>query len=718
MIRIEEILEAVAEYRPEADFDLLRRAYVYSAKVHKGQRRKSGEPYLAHPLEVMNVLARLRLDVSSLAAGLLHDTVEDSALASIEEIRDLFGAEIAELVDAVTKISRMTFSSQAEKQAENFKKIILATAKDIRVILIKLADRLHNMRTLDSLTAAQQKRIAMETIEIYAPLAHRMGINWVKSELEDLCFRTLQPEAHDRIEQSLRKDRREREKYIEEVIAILENLLRENGIAGRVLGRVKNHYGIYKKMQAQSLEFEQVHDLTAFRVVVGEVHACYEMLGIVHSLWTPVPGRFKDYVALPKENMYQSLHTTVVGPGGQRIEIQIRTEEMHKMAEEGIAAHWAYKEGRRAADGTDAKFAWLRQLLEWRAEMDDPEEFLDSVKFDLFPNEVYVFTPKGDVIALPKGSTPIDFAYRIHSEVGSHCVGARANGVMVPLKYELQHGEHIEILTSKTQTPSRDWLKIAKTGAAKAKIRAFIRKEEATRSAQLGRSILDKELRKFKLTVPRLEKDGRLRELAEKVGVGSTEDALYQAIGFGKVLPANLIAHLVPEAPEPPPAEKPPTPSLLQRVFRARRSQGSGILIKGVDDVMVRMGKCCAPVPGEPIVGFITRGRGVTIHQKHCPEVQFLEVERKIDVAWDEAATDVRGTATIQIYSTDTQGLLADVTKAIAAAGGDVKRMNVETTEDRHANHVVDLEVKNIGQLQAILRAIEKIKGVLRVERL
>lgn len=714
MIRIEEILDSIQEYRPDTDLDFLRRVYIFAAKSHRGQFRKSGVAYLSHPLHVMDILAHLQMDSATLATGLLHDTVEDVQEATLEEIAELFGDEIASLVDGVTKISKMKFSSQAEKQAENFKKILLATAKDIRVIIVKLADRLHNMRTLQFVSPEQQKRIAQETIDIYAPLANRMGINWLKAELEDLCFKHLQPQEFKNILSNIKQHSRARDKYVNEVIRIIEDLLTKSKISGQVLGRLKNIYSINQKMLTQELDFDQVHDLIAFRIITNAVQECYEVLGIIHSHWTPVPGRFKDYIALPKDNMYQSLHTTVVGPAGARIEIQIRTAEMHELAEEGIAAHWSYKEKREIADGDDVKFAWLRQILEWRTEMDDPQEFLDSVKFDLFPSEVYVFTPHGDVHSFPKGSTPIDFAYRIHSDVGHRCTGARANGAIVPIKYEMRSGDHIEIITSKTGVPSRDWLKIVKTSNAKAKIRSFLRKEEREKSTTLGRSILERELRKYKLSLSKLEKKGRIKEVAEKTGAGDNEDTLYAAIGYGKILPGSLKQYFLPEEQIENAEPEPERPRLLSW----GRSRNSGVLIQGVDNIMIRTAKCCNPLPGEDIVGFITRGRGVTVHSVLCPEVQYLDPERRIEVDWDTATSEMKGIAVLQIYSQDTQGLLAEVTKAIASMGGDVKRLHVETTPDKHANQTFEFEISSIKQLRSMIKSLEKIKGVLRVERL
>src|SRR5512139_1178460 len=496
MLRFNDILERLTAYNPNADIDLLKKAYVFSAKVHTGQARLSGEPYLNHPLEVAGILTQLKLDVASVATGLLHDTVEDT-LTTADEIRENFGGEIAQLVDGLTKISQISLRSSEEHQAENFRKMILAMVKDIRVILIKLADRLHNMRTLKYHTPEKQAEIAQETLDIYAPLAHRLGIDWIKSELEDLAFRYLHTDIYDEIQRKIAKKERERARYIDEVKRTLMKKLYENRIEGEVTGRLKQIYSIYLKMKEQNIDFDQVYDITAFRVVVNSIKECYDVLGIIHSLWKPIPGKFKDYIGLPKENMYQSLHTTVIGPYGERIEIQIRTHDMHRVAEEGIAAHWKYKEGKVIEEAEDKRFTWLRQLLEWQRDLKDDTEFIESVKVDLFPHEVYVFTPKGAVRQFPVGATPVDFAYGIHSDIGNHCVGARVNGRLVPLKYGFQSGDTVEIMTSPSQKPSKDWLKFVKTSRAKTKIRQWFKTEEREKSITLGKDLLEKELRKY-----------------------------------------------------------------------------------------------------------------------------------------------------------------------------------------------------------------------------
>ncbi|HEY5676741.1 MAG TPA: bifunctional (p)ppGpp synthetase/guanosine-3',5'-bis(diphosphate) 3'-pyrophosphohydrolase, partial [Myxococcales bacterium] len=646
MLRLNDILDRVAGYHPDPDLDLIKKAYVYSAKVHQGQIRKSGEPYLIHPLEVAGILADMRLDEASIVTGLLHDTIEDT-LATKDEVAELFGQEIAELVDGVTKLSQFTAgNTQEEKQAENFRKMVVAMAKDIRVLLVKLADRTHNMRTLEHMSPEKQERIARETLDIYAPLSNRLGIQWLKSELEDLSFKYLRAADYADLEQKVEARGQERDKFISEVVEVIQGKLVESGIQGEVYGRVKHLYSIWRKMQVQSLDFEQIHDVIAFRVIVANVAQVYESLGLIHSLWKPVPGRFKDYIAIPKPNMYQSLHTTVIGPRAERIEIQIRTAEMHRIAEEGVAAHWAYKEGGAAGAGPNAKdaakFGWLRQLLEWQRDLTDPKEFLETVKVDLFADEVFVFTPKGDVKNLPRDATPIDFAYSVHSQVGERTVGAKVNGKIVPLRYKLKNGDTVEILTSPTSHPSKDWLTFVKTSRAQTRIRSFIRQVEHKRSLEIGKEVAERELRRYGVSLNRITKSGGLDEAAGKLGYKRGDDLLV-AVGYGKVAPTQILQQLLPpeKLAATPPAEEPT--SRLTELFRkvARRPTG-GVRISGIDDVLVRYGKCCNPVPGDEIIGFITRGRGVTVHTRACDKVMSVDPLRRVDVAWDTKAGDVK----------------------------------------------------------------------------
>ena len=721
LLRLNDILDRISGYHPDPDLDVIKKAYVYSAKVHQGQIRKSGEPYLIHPLEVAGILAEMRLDEASVVTGLLHDTIEDT-LATKEEISELFGAEIAELVDGVTKLSQFTAgNTQEEKQAENFRKMVVAMAKDIRVLLVKLADRTHNMRTLEHMRPEQQERIARETLDIYAPLSNRLGIQWLKAELEDLSFKYLRPAEHGDLVRKVEERAQERERFIAEVVGIIREKLQGAAITGEVYGRVKHLYSIFRKMQVQNVDFEQIHDVIAFRVIVANVAHCYETLGLIHSLWKPVPGRFKDFIAIPKPNMYQSLHTTIIGPRAERIEIQIRTEEMHKIAEEGVAAHWAYKEGKNGAGGPSAKdaakFGWLRQLLEWQRDLTDPKEFLDTVKVDLFADEVFVFTPKGDVKSLPRGATPLDFAYAVHTEVGEHTVGAKVDGKIVPLRYTLKNGDTIEILTSPTSHPSKDWLTFVKTSRAQTRIRGFIRQEEHKRSLEIGREVAERELRRYGLSLSRLTRGGELDKAAANLGYKRSDDVLV-ALGYGKVPPAQLLQQLLPpeKLAEAPPAEEPT--SRLTEIFRkvARRPTG-GVRISGIDDVLVRYGKCCNPVPGDDIVGFITRGRGVTVHTRACERSLALDPLRRVDVSWDTNAGAVKRPVSIRVMTDDRPGVLAQISKTISEAGMNISQATCRTTGIGRAVNTFEMAIGDLKQLRGVMRAIEALEGVLSVER-
>jgi GTP pyrophosphokinase len=715
MLRFNDVLERLTSYQPNADIELLKKAYVFSAKVHLGQVRLSGEPYLNHPLEVAGILTQLKLDVASVATGLLHDTVEDT-LTTSKEIQENFGEEIAQLVDGLTKISRISLRSSEEHQAENFRKMILAMVKDIRVILIKLADRLHNMRTLQYHSPEKQAEIAQETIDIYAPLAHRLGIDWIKSELENLAFQYLHPELYEEIRRKIAKKERERARYIEEVKRTLMKKLYENHIEGEVTGRLKQTYSIYLKMKEQNIDFDQVYDITAFRVVVNSIKACYDVLGIIHSIWKPIPGKFKDYIGLPKENMYQSLHTTVIGPFGERIEIQIRTHEMHKIAEEGIAAHWKYKEGKVVEEAEDKRFTWLRQLLEWQRDLKDNQEFIESLKVDLFPNEVYIFTPKGQVKQFPIGSTPVDFAYSIHSDVGNHCVGAKVNGKIVPLRYELRSGDTVEILTSPNQRPSKDWLKLVKTSRAKAKIRQWFTAEEREKSITLGKDILEKELQKYGLQQTKLIKSGELVNVANEFSFQGVED-LVAAVGYGKVTANQIIGKILPQEKLEQQKEELEGGRLKHLIQKITRAPKDALLIRGIDNVMVRYAGCCNPVPGDKVVGFITRGRGVTIHTADCQNAIYDDPHRKVDVEWDSKKEYIYPVR-IRIYSEDKKGLLAEISNSISSHEANIKNARVDTTEDKTAVSTFEVEIRDLNHLNKVIRAVGKIKGVHQVERM
>jgi len=725
LLRLNDILDRVTSYHPDPDLDLIKKAYVYSAKVHQGQLRKSGEPYLIHPLEVAGLLAELKLDEASVVTGLLHDTIEDT-LATAEEITELFGPEIAQLVDGVTKLSQFSAANtQEEKQAENFRKMVVAMAKDIRVLLVKLADRTHNMRTLDSMKPESQERIARETLDIYAPLANRLGIQWIKNELEELSFKYLKPGEYAELAGKVATEAKEKEKFVAEVVQILKGKLAENGVQGDVSGRVKHIYSIWRKMRQLDIEFEQIQDVIGFRIILDTVAQCYETLGIVHTLWKPIPGRFKDYIAIPKPNLYQSLHTTVVGPAGERIEVQIRTREMHRIAEEGVAAHWKYKEKGRDGKGQelshkDAKeFGWLRQLVEWQRELADPREFLETVKVDLFSDEVFVFTPKGEVKSLPHGATPIDFAYTIHSQVGEHCVGAKVNGKLVPLRNPLKNGDTVEILTSPHSHPSKDWLTYARTSRAQARIRQFLRQAEHRRSIEIGREVAERELRRFGLTLNRLLKGGELDKAAQALGYRVADDLL-AGVGYGKVSPLQLLQQLVPAeklaAPPPAPSDSPLSP--ITELFRkmARRTT-EGVRINGIDDVLVRYGKCCNPVPGDAIVGYITRGRGVTVHTLTCEKTRGIDPERRVDVAWDVRG-DLKRPVSLRVVTNDRPGILAEISHIFSEAGMNISQASCRTTAPgERAINDFEVTVGDLKQLTSVIRSIERIDGVQTVQR-
>ncbi|MEO6025628.1 MAG: bifunctional (p)ppGpp synthetase/guanosine-3',5'-bis(diphosphate) 3'-pyrophosphohydrolase [Candidatus Binatia bacterium] len=708
------LLDKVREYNPAADVGTVQRAYEFSAEMHRGQKRKSGEPYLVHPLEVAGLIADLRLDVPSIATGLLHDTVEDT-LTTLGQVESLFGSEIASLVDGVTKIGQINFKSRAESQAENFRKMIIAMARDIRVILIKLADRTHNMRTLSHLPAERQTDIAQETLDIYAPLAHRLGIYWIKSELEDNALRYMHPEIYYQLKRNVAKKKTEREGYIEHVRDVLTKKLEAAGLEAAVTGRPKHFYSIYQKMQSQHLLYDQIYDLVAFRLLVDSLRECYEALGIVHQNWKPVPGRFRDYIAMPKANMYQSLHTTVIGPFGERMEVQIRTHEMHRVAEAGIAAHWRYK-GQNHTDSPQEieRFAWLRQLLHWQQHLEDPQEFMRSVKEDLFDEEVFAFTPKGDLFNFPAGATIIDFAYRVHSQVGEHCAGARVNGKLVPLKYQLQSGDTIEIVTTTRQTPSKDWLKFATTTRAKERIRNWIKIQQRKRSLEIGTELLDRDLRRYRRELSKLRKSGDVERVAKELGF-KDEENLIAAIGYGRLPTQHVLAKLVPA--DTPEDQKARSEGALQKLFRlvGRQTKG-GVQVSGLDDVMVRFGRCCNPLPGEPITGFITRGRGVTVHAIDCLRVMESDPQRRVEVAWDPTDGHFRPVE-IEVTGVDAPGLLAAMSKAISSSSVNISRAEVRTGIDKKAVNMFEVMVDSVDALNRVMRALGKVKGVMKVQR-
>ena len=714
MTQLQTLIEEIPKYQPGADLEVLERAYRFSERSHRGQQRASGEPYLSHPLEVATLLVDFKMDVITVTAGLLHDVLEDTGATKAELERE-FGKDIADLVDGVTKLGKLAFSSREERQAENFRKMLVAMARDLRVLMIKLADRLHNMRTLDYLPADKSRKIAQETLDIYAPLAHRLGMAKVKAELEDLALRTLSPDAYGDLQKRVAKRRLERETDINQVIAIIDRKLSEVGIEAQIRGRPKHFYSIFKKMHDQGREFDEIYDLTAVRVITNSVRDCYGALGVIHSLWKPVPGRFKDFIAMPKVNMYQSLHTTVIGPKGDPVEIQIRTWEMHRIAEEGIAAHWLYKEKKSGKDKLDESLLWLRQLIENQQDTKDPREFLDSVRVDLFQDEVYVFTPKGDVKALPEGATPIDFAFAVHTKVGEHTVGAKVNGKLVPLRTSLRQGDIVEIVTSPNQHPSRDWLKFVKSTRARTKINQWLKIEERARSIELGREMFEREAKKYRLNPTALLAGEEMNRAASDLGYPTADDVL-AAVGYGKASVHQLLNKLAPgatletiERPKPTPGTRPKTEQ--------------GVRIRGVDDLLVRFAKCCNPLPGDQIVGFITRGRGLTVHARDCLTVakSVLDRERLINVEWDsEEPTQEAAKRPVRIavyIGNDRPGLLSEITGAIGSKNGNITKAEVTVTDDRHGINNFVVEVADLNHLQDIMTAIREVPDVVNVER-
>jgi len=710
---IDQLLDRVKSYNADADLGIVRKAYDFSAKAHQGQRRRSGEPYLQHPIAVAGVLTSLKTDVTAIVAALLHDTLEDT-VATSEELEKEFGKDVVHLVDGVTKIGKITFKSHEEKQAENFRKMLLSMADDIRVVLIKLADRLHNMRTLEHLGSAKRQSIAEETLEIYAPLANRLGIGWIKNELEDLCLKHSKPDVYEQLRTRVAKRDEDRQQYIQEVIQLVTKAMQEHALPGQVYGRPKHLYGIYQKMNKQSISFEEVYDLTALRIVTDTKMNCYALVGVIHSLWRPVPGRFKDYIAIPKSNLYQSIHTTVVGPKGEHVEFQIRTEEMHRVAECGIAAHWKYKEQGRVADRDSKTFGWLHQFVEWHQDLPDNRQFMDSVKLDLFHDVVYVFTPKGIVKELPKGSTPVDFAYAIHTEVGDHCVGAKVNGKIVPLKHPVESGDTIEILTSPTQTPHKDWLKFVRTSRAKTKIKHWIKLEEQKRSVEIGRRLLESEFRRHSMAPAQMLKSPELAAVARQLGYDGT-DELIAAVGFGHRPAADVIEKLTASSPSAPKeVRETPTP----RKSVAGKSDDKGVKVKGARDVLMQLSRCCNPVPGDRILGYITRGRGLTIHAVDCPNLEALDYDRErlVEVDWDSTTPSTHAVK-VSVMAFDKTGVLANVSAAIAECHANISRAEITTREDRKALLDFIIEIAGTQHLDQVLKTIERVDGVITARR-
>ena len=700
---LDKLIEKILAYNPKADIGTIRKAYIFSREAHCSQTRLEGSPYVLHPISVANILADMKLDTAAIAAGLLHDTVEDTG-TSPEDIADMFGTEVGFLVDAVTKLSRVEFQTKEEAQAENFRKMLLAMAKDVRVILIKFADRLHNMRTLEHLPEAKQRRIATETMDIYAPLANRLGIGWLRTEFEDLCFKTLMPDLFEDLKMKVAKRKEEQEEFIKEVVEIISGKLAASGIPVKIKGRIKHYYGIYQKTIKQKIPFEQVHDVIGVRIKTDTVGHCYDILGIIHSLWPLVPGRFKDFISLPKSNMYQSLHTTVIGPGGDRVEFQIRTEEMDKIGEEGIAAHWRYKEG-GSIDTKNTKYvAWLRELVK---EISDSKEFLEALKGEVSPETVYVFTPRGDIKELPVGSTPVDFAYSIHTQIGHKCVGAKINGRIVPLRYKLNSGDVVEVITFPSHTPSKDWLKFVVTQRAKNRIKQWVKTAERSQSIELGTRLVEDELKRHGLATALLKSE-KMDEVLKHFSVQALED-LYVSIGYGKISAHQVVNRLAPEKA---------VEITLHKELKPLKDKKSVITIKGIDNVLYHVAKCCFPVPGDKIVGFITKGKGVAIHRKECHNLERLSLasERLIEVEWSQDS-EITTQARLYIESMDKPGTLANLSSLISSANVNIMFLKASSTPDKRALFEPTLEIKNRSQLNNLVNKISQMDGILNVRR-
>jgi len=718
MIRFETLLEKVRSYSPEADLELLRRAYVFSALEHKGQVRHSGEPYLVHPLEVADLLADMKLDVAAVAAGLLHDVVEDT-LTTPERIAELFGPEIAHVVEGVTKIGAIPFSSSEERQAENFRKMLLAMVDDIRVILVKLADRLHNMRTLQHLPEDRRIKIAQETLDIYAPIANRLGMSKVKNELEELSFKYLEPKAYEALRAKVEAKRKMAERVIDQLTHTIRAKLDDAQVPFIHLdGRIKRLYSINLKLKRQKIDLERVYDFVALRIITQSVKDCYAALGIIHQTWSPVPGRIKDFIAMPRPNGYQALHTSVVSENGFPFEVQIRTEEMHRQAEEGIAAHWKYKEGRVGDHRDERYFLWMRQLLEVQQEVRDPQEFLQNLKIDLYPEEVYIFTPKGEVRSLQRGATPVDFAYTIHTDIGNQCVGARVNGKMVPLRTRLQNGDIVEIVTQSGHKPSRDWLTFVVSSRARSKIKHVLQGEERTGSIELGRRLFEKEARRFGLNPATVLESEELAKFATEYGAQKTEELLAH-IGYGKLSARTVLQKSVPAAQL---KERPADSTVVSVVKRVLRPGAASdkIKVRGTDDIMVFRAKCCNPIRGEKIVGYITRGKGVSVHAATCPNVLNLmfDPERRIDVEWDTATSDQAPyTVRLTMQVEDRKGMLAEISAKVSDINTNITNMEARTGDDAQARIDMTVEISDVKHLERVIRSIKGVQGVLGVER-
>ena len=721
----QELEAKIREYRPKDDLAQLQRAYQFARERHEGQTRDSGEPYMVHPLMVARILAEMRLDVVGMETGLLHDVVEDTSV-TVEEVRERFGDEVARCVDGVTKLSKLDFFSAEDRQAESFRKMLLAMVEDIRVIMVKLADRIHNMRTLGYLAPERRQRIARETLEIYAPIAHRLGMGKVRGELEDLAFQYLEPDAYREIVAAIESKRHSNQEFLDEIRQTLEAELRREGIPARIEGRVKRPYSVFMKLRRQKITVDQVYDLMALRILTDSVKNCYAALGVIHNHWRPIPGRIKDFIAIPRPNLYQSLHTSVVGPQGQTFEVQIRTEEMHRIAEEGIAAHWKYKEGRKGPAPDDQRIAWLRHLVEWQRDMQDPGEFMSTLKVDLYPEEAYTFTPKGKVIVLPREATPIDFAYAIHTGVGNTCVGAKVNGRIVPLRYKLHSGDIVEILTQPGHNPSRDWLQLAKSNRARQKIKHWLNVHQRERAIEIGRKLIEKEARKYHIALKNIS-ESELTRVASENGLAKPDDLL-AALGYGKFSARSILARVLPEEAAhlgghaPSNGDGDGSSGLTSVVRRVFGGETSAIVVRGHDDLLVYRAGCCNPIRGEEIVGYVTRGKGVAVHSKSCPNVTnlILEPERRIAVEWghDPAAKDWQAGYPVKlvVFCDDRPGMLKQIATVISDANTNIRNMEAKTAED-HATVDIVADIADLKHLDRILVGVRKIPGVREVQR-
>jgi guanosine-3',5'-bis(diphosphate) 3'-pyrophosphohydrolase len=709
-VNVQDLITRIREYHPGADTEMIGEAYRFSASMHEGQRRASGEAYVTHPLAVASIIAEMRLDVATVVTGLLHDAVEDT-VATLDDIRDGFGAEVAALVDGVTKISRLESEPYETTQAENLRKMLVASARDVRVLLVKLADRTHNIRTLQHLPEDKRARIAAETLDLYAPLANRLGINWIKQELEDQSFHILHPAEYEEIRERLSLQKLEREGYVKEVTGLISKRLEASGIEAEVTGRTKGAYSIWRKMSDQGLRIDDIYDVVAFRALVASDRECYDALGVMHMYWSPVPGRFRDYVALPKANGYQSLHTTLIGVYGERLEIQLRTHEMHSVAEYGVAAHWRYMSADDSEQTESERYAWLRQILEWQQHFDDPREFLSSIKEDLFGKDVYVFTPKGEGLTFRKGDTALDFAYRIHSEVGNHAAGARVNGRVVPLRYVMQQGDTVEVITTENGAPSRDWLKFVRSPRARERIVNYIRGEERKKAVSLGRELLERDLLRYNLDLASLQADDRFSRVLTQFA-RKDEESLLEAIGYGRITGKQVLTFLLPD--EHIDLER-PRRSLRTLFGLLDRAPKPLVMAQNLDEAMVRFAKCCEPLAGEDIVGFLTRGRGVTVHSKVCPRLADAERERLVSVSWQKGATAPRPVR-LEVVSRDRPRLLADMTQAIAAASVNIERAHVRTIGTKAMN-TFEVTLSSVEDLDRVMRNLRRLAGVKEVRR-